>query len=310
MPKVSVIIPTYNYGKYIEKAIDSVLAQTYKDFEIIVVDDGSSDNTKEIIGANYKEKVSYLYQEKKGAPAARNYGFKKSRGEYLVFLDADDLFHPLNLEKKAKFLDSNLGFQWVYSDCHYIIQEGLHLKKKATFKGFCAEKKLDGNIFRELAMGLMIPIDTVMLRKSVLGRVGIFDETLRSFQDYDLWLRIASQYKIGFIDEKLCYVLYHQGSVSTSTDRESAYRSKIAVIEKVEHRYPHLTKNIGWKWKKTKADGYNFLVSHYMDKSDLKNSWRCIKESIFNYPVQKGVYFSLLRYIWRRIFPKTTESLR
>jgi len=302
MPKVSVIIPTYNYGKYIEKAIDSILAQAYQDFEIIVVDDGSIDNIREIIETKYKNKVRYYYQKNKGAPAARNKGIEESKGKYLVFLDADDSFHPSNLEKKARFLDNNSEFEWVYSDCQYIIQEGFDLQKKATFKGFCAEKKLKGNIFRELAMGLMIPVDAVMLRKRVLDRVGIFDETLRSFQDYDLWLRIASQYKIGFIDEKLCHVFYHRGSISTFTDRESSYESKIAVIGKIEQNYPHLVKDLGWKWRKTRADGYNFLVSHYMDKDDLKNSWRYIRKSIINYPVQKGVYFSLIRCIWRHLF--------
>jgi len=113
MPKVSVIIPTYSYSKYIEKAINSVLAQTYRDFEIIVVDDGSTDNTRKIIETKYKDKVRYFYQENKGASAARNKGIKESKGEYLAFLDQDDLFHPLSLEKKVDFLNRNSEFGWV-----------------------------------------------------------------------------------------------------------------------------------------------------------------------------------------------------
>ena len=97
MPKVSVIIPTYNYGKYIEKAVDSVLTQTYRDQEIIVVDDGSTDNTREIIEARYKDKVRYFYQENRGAPAARNFGLRKAEGEFVTFLDADDWLMPNSL---------------------------------------------------------------------------------------------------------------------------------------------------------------------------------------------------------------------
>ena len=102
MPKVSVIIPTYNYGQYIEKAIDSVLAQSYQDFEIIVVDDGSTDNTGTIIETKYKDKVKYIFQENKGAAAARNRAAKEAKGKYLSFLDADDTFLVDNLQKKLR----------------------------------------------------------------------------------------------------------------------------------------------------------------------------------------------------------------
>ena len=107
MALISIIIPTYNYAEYIQKAIDSVLAQTYKNCEIIVVDDGSTDNTQEIIENKYKNKVRYYYQENKGAPAARNKGIKKSKGEYLSFLDADDYLTESSIENRLTVLEQN-----------------------------------------------------------------------------------------------------------------------------------------------------------------------------------------------------------
>ena len=123
MPKVSVIIPTYNYGKYIEKAIDSVLAQTYKDFEIIVVDDGSTDNTREIIETRYKDKVRYFYQENKGAPVARNKGIKESMGEYLVFLDADDWLMPMALLSRLEYLKKHFDCGWIIVTIRCVVRD-------------------------------------------------------------------------------------------------------------------------------------------------------------------------------------------
>ena len=115
MPEISVIIPTFNYGKYIERAIDSILTQTYQDFEIIVVDDGSTDNTKEIIRSKKSDKIRYFYQENKGAPAARNKGIVESKGKYIAFLDADDEWLPTKLEKQVdKFQKSSNKVALIY----------------------------------------------------------------------------------------------------------------------------------------------------------------------------------------------------
>ena len=124
MPKVSIIIPTYNYRKYVRNAINSVLEQSFRDFEIIVVDDGSTDDTKDIIQERYAPEVRYYYQENKGPGAARNLGLKYTRGEYIVFLDADDLFLPQNLETKITLLDEKPGISWAFSDVIFQDESG------------------------------------------------------------------------------------------------------------------------------------------------------------------------------------------
>jgi len=115
MPKISVIIPTYNQGRLILRCIDSVLHQTFQDFEIIVVDDGSTDNTKEILSA-YGHPIRYLFQQNWGPSRARNAGIGQAKGDYIAFLDSDDYFAENNLEEKFQYLESNQQIGWVYSD--------------------------------------------------------------------------------------------------------------------------------------------------------------------------------------------------
>lgn len=304
MPKVSVIIPTYNYGKYIEKAIDSVLAQTYKDFEIIVVDDGSTDNTREIIQTRYKDKVRYFYQENKGAPVARNKGIKESKGEYLAFLDQDDLFHPLNLEKKVDFLDSNSEFGWVYSDYTGITEPGF--KKPTgniTRKGSAAKYKISGHISKQLIEGYLLSTpSTVMIRRNVIDKAGCFDEKISHLEDYDLWLRISYWFPIGFIDQELCTVLYHKNSSSSMfDDRDKYYSSRIRINHKIETMYPDLAVSIGLRWKKIKSDEYNYLCMLHFDKRNFKTGFRYFIKSVCAYPFQGGIYVIFLKYLWTHI---------
>ena len=116
MPVVSAIIPTYNFGRFLGEAIQSVLDQTFTDFELIVVDDGSTDDTREVVGSFNDSRIRYIYQENRGLPAARNTGIKASRGEYIAFLDSDDIWLTQNLELKVKSLDSHPDAGLVCSD--------------------------------------------------------------------------------------------------------------------------------------------------------------------------------------------------
>ena len=114
MPRVSVIIPTYNSARFVVQAVESVLAQTYSDFEVIVVDDGSTDNTPVAL-AGYRQKIRYLHQENRGPSAARNAGYRASQGDYVLFLDSDDLIPPDTLERQVSFLNDHPEFGLVYS---------------------------------------------------------------------------------------------------------------------------------------------------------------------------------------------------
>ena len=292
MPKVSVIIPTYNYGKYIEKAIDSVLAQTYKDFEIIVVDDGSTDNTREIIESKYKNKVQYFYQENKGAPVARNKGIKESRGEYLVFLDADDWFMPENLSIKIKIIENNPENDWVYSDWYFADEKG-NIKERALEKqvrsGYCMEDDLYNSL---LIHGNFINSSCALVKREQIIQIGGHDNTLLAHQDYDLWLRLSKHTKVKFIPLPLICQRIHQGSISTNF--KSKFLVRLQIYENLGRNHESL-KVIKDRLPKMLADTYNYLSIISLHEDNRLEAIANLFKSVKSRPCQKKAYSILLR---------------
>lgn len=296
MPRVSVIIPTYNYGRYIEKAIDSVLAQTYQDFEIIVVDDGSTDNTRTIIVTKYRDKVKYIYQENKGASAARNQGLREASGDFIVFLDADDWFAPENLEYKTNILENDADVGWVYSDWYYVDEKG-HLVDKASDRFSFNTRQLEGDISSELfSTGNYITMDSVLMRKTCIDKVGVFDESLPALQDYDLWLRIALSFPVKFINIQLSYSLIHLDSI---TFQKGVYPSAFLMIAR---KYENIfMKKLGKvKWRRIKADKYNYYGLYLLKSYMRKQATKAFLQSICSFPFQREVYKYLLSSLLQR----------
>ena len=206
--KVSVIIPTYNRSQYVCEAIDSVLAQTYQDFEIIVVDDGSTDDTKEQLEA-YGARIRYIAQENAGPGVARNRGILEARGDYVAFLDSDDMWYPTKLEKQVAVLDNQPTVGFVYCDC----TRGP--KADICAKGHFSEvRPASGNIFDQLIHANYVFTPGVLVRRDVLARSGTFDPTLQTAQDYDLWLRLAHCSTCVYLDERMFHVREHDGRIS------------------------------------------------------------------------------------------------
>jgi glycosyltransferase involved in cell wall biosynthesis len=191
-PLVSVIIPTYNRGWILQEAIDSVLDQDFSDFELIVVDDGSNDNTREILGA-YRDRITVLRQPNRGVSAARNLGINEAAGQLIAFLDSDDLWLPGKLSTQVGFFEDNADA--VINQTQEIwIRNGQRVNPKKR------HHKFSGMIFeRSLALCLVSP-SAVMIKKSLFEAVGGFDENLPACEDYDLWLRISCRYPVHLID--------------------------------------------------------------------------------------------------------------
>ncbi len=299
MARASVIIPAYNYGRYIRKAVDSVLSQTEKDVEVIVVDDGSTDNTQEILETEYKDKIKYFRQKNQGAPVARNKGIEESTGKYIVFLDADDALFPENIEKKAAFLDNNPDCGWVFSSFSKFT-EGQHKRVQESFTrtGSAAEEGLTGDIFKKLATGRMISTPTVMVRREILDQSGWFDVELRCLQDYDLWLRIAKISKVGFINEELCEVLYHEGSISTATSQEKNFQARVRINAKIEKMYPEILKEARPFWSKIKADEYNFRCLQSLREKKRLDALKYLFKSLLMQPLQGGIFKNILKEVF------------
>lgn len=192
---VSVVIPTYNRWPMLGEAIESVLAQTVAGYELIVVDDGSTDETPERL-RDYGSRLAVLTQSRRGVAAARNSGACRASGEYLAFLDSDDLWHPRKIERQLDLMESNPGVEICQTE-EIWIRKGVRVNPRNK------HRKPSGDIFRaSLALCLVSP-SAVMMRRGLFERVGGFDESLPVCEDYDLWLRIARDTEIPLIPETL-----------------------------------------------------------------------------------------------------------
>ncbi len=190
---ISLIIPTYNRKELLIRAIKSALNQAYKPFEIIVVDDGSKDETKEAL-KNYP--VKYIYQTNQGVSAARNRGIKESRGEWVAFLDSDDEWAREKLQKQVEFHNSNKNILFSHTGERWI-RDAKEVKYPKRLK------KPRGDSFLENLSTCKIAASSILMHKKVFERIGYFDERLRVCEDYDMWLRVSFVYDIGLIEEPL-----------------------------------------------------------------------------------------------------------
>jgi glycosyltransferase involved in cell wall biosynthesis len=194
-PLVSVIIPTYNRGWVVQEAIDSVLHQDFADFELIVVDDGSDDDTPAILAA-YGRAITVLDQSNKGVSAARNHGIAAAAGQLIAFLDSDDLWLPRKLSTQVKFFKDTPEAVINQTQENWI-RNGVRVNPKQR------HHKFSGMIFEHsLALCLVSP-SAVMIKKGLFDEVGVFDEQLPACEDYDLWLRISCRHPVHLIDTPL-----------------------------------------------------------------------------------------------------------
>lgn len=208
-PKVSVIITARNYGRYLEKCLNSVLNQTFKDYEIVVVDDGSTDDTPkilEIFEKKYPEKIKIIHLDGLGLPTACNRGIKASSGTYIIRLDADDFFDENTLLIEANFLDSHPEIDLVYPDYYEITQDGEIIDHKRLLKVGDEVKFLDRS---PLAAG-------AMFRRRCYEELGGYNEKLKYQEDYDFWLRFTNKFKVFNINLPLYYYRRHPASMSTN----------------------------------------------------------------------------------------------
>ncbi len=220
--KISVIIPTYNRSKVILRAVKSVLAQSYKASEIIVVDDGSNDNTKELL-KDLQDKIVYIFQKNSGVSSARNRGIKKAKYSWIAFLDSDDEWHKDKLKLQTLFHKQNKNILFSHTDELWIRDDKI-IKQKAHHKKPSGECFLDNLNFCKIAPS------TVMINKKVFDEIGYFDENLKVCEDYDLWLRIALRYHVGFIDQKL--VTKYSGDDQLSYKYFGMDRFRVYALEK------------------------------------------------------------------------------
>jgi glycosyltransferase involved in cell wall biosynthesis len=195
MPRISVIIPTYNRSELLVEAIGSVLDQTFGDFELLVVDDGSTDNTHEVVKP-FLDRVRYTRTPHRGVSAARNLGVRMTSGQWVAFLDSDDLWLPRKLELQLEALERESRYRICYTD-EIWIKEGRRVNPGRR------HRKFSGFIFEKCLPLCIISPSSVLIRRDLLEDVGGFDERFPACEDYDLWLRITAREPVLFVEEKL-----------------------------------------------------------------------------------------------------------
>ena len=221
-PTVSVIIPTYNQAKFIDKAIESVLQQTYQDFEIIIINDGSKDNTEEIV-KNYSDfRIRYICHKKNlGLSEARNTGIRASRGKYIALLDSDDEFLPEKLDMQVELLrnePSDVGVVCAWS--FNIDKNGHYISKRYL-------PRKGGYIFEDLLSANYMSVPALLIRRECFEKVGLFDSSLNGQEDWDMWIRIAKYYKFSLIKTLLAKRRIHPNRISYDLERKNVTANRI-----------------------------------------------------------------------------------
>ena len=196
--KISVVIPTLNRINTLQRALDSVINQTYKAAEIIVVDNGSSDGTLKFLREQYP-KITILTEKKIGVSSARNKGIKKSINQWIALLDSDDAWHPRKLEIQTSMLDSTL------KEYNLIHTDEVWFRNNKYINQMKKHKKQGGYIFERCLSLCCISPSSVLFKKNILDKVGLFDESLPVCEDYDMWLKICSSEEVLFAQDKLTY---------------------------------------------------------------------------------------------------------
>jgi glycosyltransferase involved in cell wall biosynthesis len=222
--KISVIIPTFNRSHLIKRCINSLLSQTLEPDEIIIVDDGSTDDTRTVVERNFP-KIGYYYQENKGISCARNLGIRMAKYEWLAFLDSDDEWLPLKLQNQMQAISNNHDMKICYTD-EIWIRKGIRVNQKKR------HAKYGGYIFKHCLPLCIISPSSVIIHRSILNEAGLFDETLPVCEDYDLWLRICSKYPVLYLNEPLI-IKYGGHADQLSRKYWGMDRFRIHALEKI-----------------------------------------------------------------------------
>lgn len=265
-PKVSVIIPAYNKAAFTVKTVESVLAQTYNNLEIIVVDDGSTDQTRSLL-APYQGRIHYIYKKNGGACSARNYGLKIANGEYVGFLDCDDLYLRDKIARSVEFLEKNPDCGFVHTgvdliDTHDRIV-GRFVYAKATRMEWLAPF---------LIMENFVSNPTVVVRRDCFETVGNFDVNIFTPADWDLWIRLAEHYKAGFINAPLSRYRVTDNFIFNKL--EISQKEETYVIEKFFQRNVHFQTSM-------KQKAMSALHLRYAQYYFLKNDCPRLKKEFF-----------------------------
>lgn len=300
---ISVVVPVYNGQEFIKTTIQSVIMQSYPHWEMLIIDDGSTDGTKEVVKGYLEDsRIKYFYQKNRERAAARNQGIHFSSGQYIAFLDADDAWLPDKLEVQVDYLKHHPEVRLCFTN-YFLIDTG------GILTGAPRISFTSNNQFDYLLKGNFIANSTVMIPRDVLDKVGLFDETLPAFgsEDWDMWLRIVRFYSVHFIDKPLALYRIHENN--TSLDRMCS--SAEAVLKKT-FSDPNLPANIFRSKEKIYAQIYLGFSETCLRSNQKKKAVEYWQRAYRTYPTllfltERGIWATLkllLPYSIISNFPK------
>jgi glycosyltransferase involved in cell wall biosynthesis len=314
-PTISIVMPVLNGERYIAEAIESICRQTYTDFELLVIDDGSSDRTREIaLGFASRIDLKYVRHEtNQGITRSVNDGLRHASGRYIAFLDHDDLWLPDFLETQLAHLTNHADVGMVHSDFQTIDGDGKILEHSVARER--NRTRPSGFVFHDLFMQSMICGNSVVIRKECFDRLGLWDESLR-WADYHMWLRVARHYKIDYIPKVLTAYRQHSSQSTRSNSTRPPDEPPVAAqaIEKLLHDDPDIRREIGARTIRRRMSSFYFdLAYDWYSAGQPANARLCMRRALRLWPTNPrylGLYAATLlgrsrvqaaRGAWRRL---------
>ncbi len=296
MPLVSVIIATYNRADYLPATVASVLGQTFRDFELIVVDDGSTDETARVL-APFTDRLRYVYQENAERGAARNHGVRLAAGKYVAFLDSDDLWVPNKLEAEVETLRRRPDLGLVYSDAHYIDARDHRL-------GAVARRAREGAVLRQIVCDNFVSFGAHLVDRESFRAAGAFseDRLLSGSEDWEAWCRLAARVRFGHVaNVGLLYRVHEAGSVAQPQHME---RSMLRAWQTI-FQNPQLQPQIIGLERQARASVHLVLASLYYGANDFPGAWRQLRLARSCYPAavrdRRFLYMNTKLLLGRRL---------
>lgn len=279
MPTVSIILSAYNGEQFIGEAIESVLCQSFSNWELICVDDGSNDRTGDLIHSYTDKRIRYFFQQNSGSPArGRNFGINICEGDYIAFIDQDDIYLPDSISERLNCFIENPELYFLYSDCAVIDHAG-KVVSDSIIK-YTNKQPFSGNCFKELFCGIFIPIQGVMVRKCVFDKIGVFNESLVGTEDYEMWLRIAYSYPLFFLGKTLAKWREHPPSLSQ--DRLQMDINFFNCLESILNKYSDASDLIGEQnVRKRMYEFSNDVAYEYIRRSEIEYARHWLKIAWF-----------------------------
>lgn len=278
---VSAVIPTYNREKTIKRSIDSVLKQTYKDIEVIVVDDCSTDNTEDVVKSIKDPRVRYIpHESNKGVSCARNTGIKNAKGKFIAFLDSDDVWHEDKIEKQIKaFKESPPDHKVVYSGINVQVYNGgkrFYMPEKWV-------KPKEGDVSKTMLIGSFVSMDTIFVEKISFEEIGYFDERLHWAEDWEICIRLSKKYGFVYIDEALATSYASENSLTRNYE---AYKSLELFFKKHEKNFRGNEDIL--------SEHYFSLASVYFTLNDIEKARKSLKKAWSLHPFKLITFIRLL----------------